>query len=71
MKAVVRMVRPEESEDEVQEEAPESAAHEEWADDFKAFVARGYPGFRGGKGYSSAKKNKPARPCWLCQGEGH
>ena len=71
--AVVRMVRPEESEDEVQEEDPESAAREEWAEDFKAYVARGYPGFRGGKGYSSAKKedDKPARPCWLCQGEGH
>ncbi len=42
-------------------------------DDFRAFVPRVYPGFHGGKGYSSTKKEdeKTARPCWLCQSEGH
>jgi hypothetical protein len=71
--AMIRMVRADEADEDDQEDEPDAATKEELVEHIRAFVARGYPGFRGGKGYNPAKKDedKPARPCWLCQGEGH
>ena len=71
--AMIRSVRADETDKEFQDEDPDSTSQEEWVEDIRAFVAKGYPGFRGGKGFNPSKKetDKPARPCWLCQGEGH